>query len=139
MLTSLTIAPRLGILMAATLLGLCAAGALAGTWMLDGGMTPLAMLVGLCVPGIGLAVGIMAWMIERSVGKPLAALHACMQDVAEGRFDGEIPGLGRGDEIGAMAAAVQAIRENAVRVRGLESRGAEAQAHAEANRRAKME
>jgi methyl-accepting chemotaxis protein len=139
MLTNLTIAPRLGILMGATLLGLCAAGALAGARMLDGGMAPLAMLAGVCVPGIGLAAGIMAWMIERSVGKPLAALHACMQDVAAGRCDGDIPGLGRGDEIGAMAAAVQAFKDDAVRIRGLESSGAEAQAHAEANRRARME
>ena len=43
-----------------------------------------------------------------------------MQDLAEGRLDGEIPGIGRGDEIGAMAATVQIFKDNAVRIRGLE-------------------
>jgi methyl-accepting chemotaxis protein len=138
-LTNLKITARLGVLVCVTLLGLCAVAALAGTRMLDGGMTPLATLVVAGLAGIGLAVGIIAWMIDRSVSQPLAALHACMQEVAAGRIDGDIPGLGRGDEIGAMATAVQAFRDNSVRSRGLESKEADALAHAEANRRARME
>ncbi len=62
-----------------------------------------------------------------------------MQDLAEGRLDGEIPGLGRGDEIGAMAATVQIFKDNAVRIRGLDRKEAEVQARAEAERRAAME
>ena len=66
-------------------------------------------------------------------------LGARMQDLAEGRLDGEIPGIGRGDEIGAMAATVQIFKDNAVRIRGLEQKEAEVQARAEAERRAAME
>ena len=138
-LTNLTITPRLGILVCVTLLGLCAAGAFAAYRMLDGGMAPLATLFGVGVFGIVLAVGTIAWLIDRSISKPLAALHACMQDIAAGRLDGEIPGTGRGDEIGAMAATAQMFKDNTLRARGLESKEADEQAHADANRRAKME
>ncbi|HMM89941.1 methyl-accepting chemotaxis protein [Bradyrhizobium sp.] len=106
---------------------------------LDAKMKPIAALLGLAVLGIGLVAGSIAWMIGRSISRPLGQLGARMQDLAEGRLDGEIPGLGRGDEIGAMAATVQIFKDNAVRMRGLETKEAEVQARAEAERRAAME
>ena len=62
-----------------------------------------------------------------------------MQALAEGKLDGEIPGIGRGDEVGAMAATVQIFKDNAVRIRGLEQAEAADQARAAAERRAAME
>ncbi|NOJ42254.1 methyl-accepting chemotaxis protein [Bradyrhizobium australiense] len=106
---------------------------------LDTKMKPIAMVLGLAILGIALVAGSIAWMIGRSISKPLAQLGARMQDLAEGRLDGEIPGIGRGDEIGAMAATVQIFKDNAVRIRGLEQKEAEVQARAEAERRAAME
>ncbi|ANW04185.1 methyl-accepting chemotaxis protein [Bradyrhizobium icense] len=106
---------------------------------LDAKMKPIAMVLGLAVLGIALVAGSIAWMIGRSISKPLGQLGARMQDLAEGRLDGEIPGIGRGDEIGAMAATVQIFKDNAVRIRGLEQKEAEVQARAEAERRAAME
>ncbi|MCA6114698.1 cache domain-containing protein [Bradyrhizobium sp. WSM 1738] len=106
---------------------------------LDAKMKPLAALLGLAVLGIALVAGGIAWMIGRSISKPLGQLGARMQDLAEGRLDGEIPGIGRGDEIGAMAATVQIFKDNALRIRGLEKKEAEVQARAEAERRAAME
>jgi methyl-accepting chemotaxis protein len=106
---------------------------------LDAKMKPLALVLGLAVLGIALVAGSIAWMIGRSISKPLGQLGARMQDLAEGRLDGEIPGIGRGDEIGAMAATVQIFKDNAVRIRGLEQKEAEVQARAEAERRAAME
>ena len=78
-------------------------------------------------------------MIGRSIAKPLGQLGARMQALADGKLDGEIPGIGRGDEIGAMAATVQIFKDNAVRIRGLEQAEAETQARAAAERRAAME
>ncbi len=43
--------------------------------------------------------------IGRSIPKPLNQLGASMQVLADGKLDGEIPGLGRGDEVGAMVRA----------------------------------
>ncbi len=106
---------------------------------LDTRMKPLAWLLGLAILGIALVAGSIAWLIGRSVSKPLGQLGARMQELAEGKLDGEIPGIGRGDEIGAMAATVQIFKDNAVRIRGLEQKEADVQARAEAERRAAME
>ncbi len=106
---------------------------------LDTKMKPIAAVLGLAILGIALISGSIAWMIGRSISKPLVQLGARMQDLAEGRLNGEIPGIGRGDEIGAMAATVQIFQDNAVRIRGLEQKEAEVQARAEAERRAAME
>ena len=106
---------------------------------LDTKMKPIAAVLGLAILGIALVAGSIAWMIGRSISKPLSQLGTRMQDLAEGRLDGEIPGIGRGDEIGAMAATVQIFKDNAVRIRGLEQKEAEVQARAEAERRAAME
>jgi methyl-accepting chemotaxis protein len=105
---------------------------------LDTRMKPLAWLLGLAILGIGLVAGSIAWLIGRSISKPLGQLGARMQELAEGKLDGEIPGIGRGDEIGAMAATVQIFKDNAVRIRGLEQKEADVQARAEADRRAAM-
>ncbi|WP_247780797.1 methyl-accepting chemotaxis protein [Bradyrhizobium sp. 170] len=106
---------------------------------LDTKMKPIAAVLGLAILGIALIAGSIAWMIGRSISKPLVQLGTRMQDLAEGRLDGEIPGIGRGDEIGAMAKTVQIFQDNAVRIRGLEQKEAEVQARAEAERRAAME
>jgi methyl-accepting chemotaxis protein len=106
---------------------------------LDTKMKPIAAVLGFAILGIALVAGGIAWMIGRSISKPLSQLGTRMQDLAEGRLDGEIPGIGRGDEIGAMAATVQIFKDNAVRIRGLEQKEAEVQARAEAERRAAME
>ena len=106
---------------------------------LDARMKPLAWLLGLAILGIALVAGSIASMIGRSISKPLVQLGACMQHLAAGRLDGEIPCIGRGDEIGAMAATVQIFKDNALRIRGLEQKEADVQARAEAERRAAME
>jgi methyl-accepting chemotaxis protein len=62
-----------------------------------------------------------------------------MQALADGSLEGGIPGVGRGDEVGAMAATVQIFKDNAVRIRGLEKAETETQARAAAERRAAME
>ena len=87
---------------------------------LDAKMAPIAWLLGLAILGIAVISGSIAWLIGRSISKPLGQLGARMQALADGKLDGEIPGIGRGDEIGAMAATVQIFKDNAVRIRGLE-------------------
>ena len=102
-------------------------------------MKPIAWLLGLAILGIGLIAGSIAWMIGRSISKPLGLLGDRMQALADGKLDGEIPGLGRGDEIGAMASTVQIFKDSAIRIRGLEQAEAATQARASAERRSAME
>jgi methyl-accepting chemotaxis protein len=106
---------------------------------LDAKMKPIAWLLGLAMLGIAIIAGSIAWLIGRSISKPLGQLGTRMQALAEGKLDGEIPGIGRGDEIGAMAATVQIFKDNAVRIRGLEQAEAENQKRVAAERRTAME
>jgi methyl-accepting chemotaxis protein len=106
---------------------------------LDAKMTPIAWTLGLAIFGIAVIGGSIAWLIGRSISGPLGLLGARMQALADGQLDGEIPGIGRGDEVGAMAATVQIFKDNAVRIRGLEQAEAANQARAATERRSAME
>jgi methyl-accepting chemotaxis protein len=106
---------------------------------LDAKLMPIVVTLGLATLAIGAFAGFIAWMIGRSISRPLAQLGGRMRALADGALDGEIPGVGRGDEIGAMAATVQVFKDNAIRIRGLEQAEAETQGRAAAERRAAMQ
>jgi methyl-accepting chemotaxis protein len=106
---------------------------------LDAKMKPIAWTLGLAILGIAVIGGGIAWLIGRSISVPLGQLGARMQGLADGALDGDIPGIDRGDEVGAMAATVQIFKDNALRIRGLEQAEAETQSRAKAERRAAME
>jgi methyl-accepting chemotaxis protein len=106
---------------------------------LDAKLKPIVWLLGLAILGIGVISGSVAWMIGRSISRPLGQLGARMRALADGALEGDIPGIARGDEVGAMAATVQIFKDNAVRIRGLEKAEAEIQARAASERRAAME
>jgi methyl-accepting chemotaxis protein len=106
---------------------------------LDAKLKPIVWLLGFAILGIAIVSGSFAWMISRSISIPLGQLGARMKALANGELEGDIPGSGRGDEVGAMAATVQIFKDNAVRIRGLEKAEAETQQRAAAERRAAME
>ena len=106
---------------------------------LDAKLKPIIRLLALAILGIAIISGSIAWMIGRSISRPLGLLGARMKGLANGELEGDIPGIGRGDEVGAMAATVQIFKGNAVRIRGLEKAEAETQERAAAERRAAME
>src|SRR5215213_7545066 len=53
------------------------------------------------------------WVAFFRILRPLSALTATMGELGKGNFDVVLPGLGRKDEIGAMAHAVEAFRTKA--------------------------
>jgi methyl-accepting chemotaxis protein len=106
---------------------------------LDAKLKPVIWSLGLATLIIALISGGIAWMIGRSISRPLDQLGARMRGLADGALDGEIPGIERGDEVGKMAATVQIFKDNALRIRGLEKVEAETQQRAGAERRAAME
>jgi methyl-accepting chemotaxis protein len=106
---------------------------------LDAKLKPIVWLLGLAILGIAVISGSIAWMIGRSISRPLGLLGARMRALADGGLEGDIPGIARGDEVGAMAATVQIFKDNALRIRGLEKVEAETQERAGAERRAAME
>jgi methyl-accepting chemotaxis protein len=61
----------------------------------------------LLIAGAVLTAG---FLVGRSVSKPLSAMTAAMVDLANGKFSIVLPGLGRKDEIGDIAQAVEAFK-----------------------------
>lgn len=52
----------------------------------------------------------LAFLTSWSISKPIRALTASMLELAEGKFDVVLPGLGRKDEIGGIAGAVERFK-----------------------------
>ncbi|WP_201159276.1 methyl-accepting chemotaxis protein [Rhodoplanes elegans] len=77
-------------------------------------------------------------LMARGLVRPLKAMTSAMKELAAGRLDAEIPGVGRKDEVGAMADAVAVFKTNAIERRRLEAEQHEAEARAAAQRKADM-
>jgi len=106
---------------------------------LDAKLKPVIWTLGLAIFILAVISGGIAWLIGRSISRPLGQLGARMRGLADGALDADIPGIERGDEVGAMAATVQIFKDNALRIRGLEKIEAETQQRSAAERRATME
>ncbi|BAI71381.1 methyl-accepting chemotaxis protein [Azospirillum sp. B510] len=59
---------------------------------------------------IALAAVLLALLVSRAIVRPLDGLGRVMRDLAGGDSAVTVPGLGRGDEIGAMARTVEVFR-----------------------------
>jgi methyl-accepting chemotaxis protein len=87
----------------------------------------LATLVFIAI-GAAIAIGAMVFVLV-GVARPLLALVAAMKRLGDGDFSVKLPGLGRKDEIGAMAGAVERFK-----VKAEEKARHEAEAQAERDR-----
>jgi signal transduction histidine kinase/CheY-like chemotaxis protein len=74
----------------------------------------VALTLGVILGGLGLAVGLAAFAVRRWITGPLAELADAMGRLAAGDLTLAVPGMGRGDEIGAMAKAVQVFKEASI-------------------------
>jgi methyl-accepting chemotaxis protein len=77
-------------------------------------------------------------LVARSITGPLRGMTATMNELASGKLDIEVPGVGRGDEVGEMAKAVEVFKSNAVERRSLEAEQRAAEGRAVASRKADM-
>ncbi|WP_203073580.1 methyl-accepting chemotaxis protein [Falsiroseomonas ponticola] len=89
--------------------------------------------VGLGVPATLLLAGL---IVLFAVIRPLRMLTATLSSIADGKLDQAVPGTDRGDELGAMAIAVETLKQNSIRARHLEAEAAEARETADRERRA---
>src|SRR5262249_19756435 len=83
----------------------------------------------LCVCAVPLARGLV---------RPVRAITTTMSELADGRLDVDIPGIGRTDEIGAMAKAVGIFKANAVEREELQHQQKDAAIKAETQRKAEL-
>jgi methyl-accepting chemotaxis protein len=58
--------------------------------------------------------GALAMVLGKSISRPMTAMCKAMRELASGNFDVVLPGLGRKDELGEMAGAVEEFKVQAV-------------------------
>ena len=74
--------------------------------------------------------------MARGITRPLNRMTVAMKALADGRVDIEVPGIGRHDEVGEMADAVEVFKTNAVARQRLEAEQNERDVRAAAQRKA---
>jgi methyl-accepting chemotaxis protein len=85
-----------------------------------------------------LTVGVLFWVLNTLLTKPVQAMTAAMGNLARGDLNVQIPAVGREDEIGQMASAVQVFKENAISANHLETEHAEIQKRTEREKALEM-
>ena len=58
--------------------------------------------------------GLLAFVLGRGISRPMIAMCRAMRELAGGNFDVVLPGLGRRDELGEMAGAVEEFKLQAI-------------------------
>jgi HAMP domain-containing protein len=71
------------------------------------------LILGLSVGGLLLGAAL-AWLISRGVSGPVKRMCEAMRTLAAGDHSVAIPALGRKDEVGQMAAAVEIFKNNMI-------------------------
>ena len=66
--------------------------------------------------GITVALLGLGFLIVRGISRPLARLSGNMAELVQGKYDIEIEGTARRDEIGKMSRAVEVFRDNGLKV-----------------------
>ena len=77
-------------------------------------ITGMVVSLGAIVLGIALA-----FFIGRAISRPIVAMTTAMEALAKGSLTATVPAIGRKDEIGQMADAVQVFKDNALEVERL--------------------
>ncbi|WP_298884921.1 methyl-accepting chemotaxis protein [uncultured Bradyrhizobium sp.] len=83
----------------------------------------------ICAGLIGVVLGVV---------RPIGAMTSAMERLAGGDLDAHVPSASRQDEIGAMAQAVQVFKDNAARVREMETDQSAQRVRAEQERKAEF-
>src|SRR5947208_1906105 len=86
-----------------------------------------------------LVIGAGIFGVAFGVIRPIAEMTEVMKGLAGGDLNVSVPALSRGDEVGAMARAVQVFKDNAQRVQSMESEQSSLKQKAEGDRKAAMQ
>ena len=98
------------------------------TYLMIGGCIAIAVLIG----------AVLAWLIGNGIANPIKRMTEVMQRLAKGDKSVDIPGIGRGDEIGAMAETVEVFKQNAIETDRLREEQEETKRRTEEERREGM-
>jgi methyl-accepting chemotaxis protein len=101
-----------------------AAAARLGIWIVLGAMAVLCAII--------------AWVMVRGISVPITAMAQAMRRLADRDMTTEIVGVTRGDEIGAMAGAVQVFKDNMIETDRMRAEQETLKAAAEREKKAAM-
>jgi HAMP domain-containing protein/uncharacterized protein YoxC len=82
--------------------------------------------------------GVLAWLIGRSISRPVIGMCAAMRALAGGDKTVDVPGVGRKDEVGQMADTVQVFKNNMIEAERLRTENEQQKSQAEAERKTGM-
>ncbi|WP_340117131.1 cache domain-containing protein [Pelagibius sp. 7325] len=97
--------------------------------ILEAGMIALILVV----------MGIISLFMARSITKPINGMSNAMRSLAGGNLQIAVPGVGRHDEIGEMAEAVEVFKKNGIEQKRLEEESRAAGKRAEEEKRRAMQ
>ncbi|WP_193170926.1 methyl-accepting chemotaxis protein [Nisaea nitritireducens] len=87
----------------------------------------------------GIAIGfVLAFLIARSIVRPISAITGSMNGLADGDLESEIPMTDRKDEIAEMARAVQVFKDNATEMKRMEGQQEESERRTAEEKRRQM-
>ena len=96
-------------------------------------------LIVMLAAGSFLLGAILALLLGKGISRPMTAMCKAMHELAKGSFDVVLPGLGRRDELGEMAGAVEEFKLQAIAKAGRDAAAQDAQNRASsAARRAEL-
>lgn len=95
------------------------------------------VLWGLLAAGLGLGAAI-ALLTARAIASPIQGMTAAMGSLARGDTSTAVPGMGRADEVGEMAEAVQVFKNNMIETDRLRAEQGQSEARAAAQRKTDM-
>ncbi len=85
-----------------------------------------------------LLTGLFAYVLHLVVTRPIIGMTAAMRSLAADDLSVQVPSANRGDEIGAMAKAVQVFKDNGLAMRSMAEQARRAATAAEAEKKAAM-
>lgn len=84
------------------------------------------------------AIALMAWLIGRNIAGSISGMTQAMRALAGGNKAIAVPGVGRKDEVGGMADALQVFKDQAVEMDRMHAAAKEAEKKAEEDKRRAM-
>jgi methyl-accepting chemotaxis protein len=98
----------------------------------------ISIQAGIAIPLIILSVVFLGALVARSISRPIVRMTEAMTELANGNVKIVPPGVGRKDEVGAMASAVQVFRDNMIEAERLRTEQSEAEKRASGEKRATL-
>ena len=102
----------------------------------DGAINSIHLAAVLGCLASALLAGLTGWLLTRAIAGPVVLMTGAMRRLSSGDNAVEVPAVGRGDEVGQMAQAVQVFKDNAIKAIELEAEASAQRQAAEETRAA---